>query len=487
MKHLITSEYKELKQIIVHKPSGEQERGIPWSFDHPFFEPFQDQNAISLIEITKDHNELTDFLSSEIGEQNVFTIIQLLTEIFELSDLPQRQKILKDFVGVKDMNKYEQYVTYLNDKNLSLETYPAKEIASDLIEGCPRTWEINNGIVSPSIFPPKRSMMYSRDSSAVLPIGIIINSMSSPWRKWEPAIMRTIYKFHPMFKEDTIILDLLDTQRGVKVDPAILLNWDYILEGGNILVLREDTIAIGVGHRASVYSNRANRLAFELLVHNIFKVDTQNKIQKIYMVNLPDIAGFIHLDTVFNMFGEKSAISMPYVFGYPDRPMRVFTPFIKYIREEMATRKTDLSKLLTEEDIENMGKVEVYTRDMFNKSGEVTRVAQKAKYFIEQLVDDDIVSLNNIVWVGGEEKDHSNSLEYLRVALREQSNQAGNVFTTKPFHVVAYHRNPFTLSLLEKKLHSLSSNALLKKMSSNELRTRGGGPHCLTLPILRNL
>ncbi|MEO0471494.1 MAG: arginine deiminase family protein [Bacteroidota bacterium] len=62
---------------------------------------------------------------------------------------------------------------------------------------------------------------------------------------------------------------------------------------------------------------------------------------------------------------------------------------------------------------------------------------------------------------------------------------AGNVFTIRPYHTLAYHRNPVTTKALEQHMKKLDKQAVLSLMSSNEIRTDNGGPHCLTMPLLR--
>jgi arginine deiminase len=297
--------------------------------------------------------------------------------------------------------------------------------------------------------------------------------------------MRAVFKHHPLFGEDYIVLDLMEQQQKLRIDPTIALAWDYIIEGGNLLVLNEETIAIGVGRRTFQHSKRANRYAFELLVEALFNKDGAKKIQRVYLVNLPDLQGFIHLDTVFNMFGPRAAVVMPYIFGYPRGYDDVLKPLVKRLRQDMAIKKVDLSKLPTVDDFERAGRVEIYTRDLYDKTGRATRVNAESKYFLDQLVEDGLLDLNNVAWVGGNPEDHPNPIEHLRVALREQANQAGNVFTVKPFCSVAYHRNPHTLRALEATMERLSPSAHLERLPSNELVKGSGGPHCLTMPLLR--
>jgi arginine deiminase len=477
----ITSEFTQLHKVMIHIPGAEYERCLPWEGEHPFL----DGNVLSLDELLQEHNQLKAFLVAEIGAENVLTVSNLLAETFAGANGSQRQKILQDLVGPKDKARVDAYTSYLHNHGTSLENYPATELAADLIEGCPRTWDTINGNIPPSIFHPQRGFIFTRDSAAVTPVGVVIAAMGNQLRKDEPAIMRTIFKYHPLFGEESIAVDLSRIQRDLARNDSIALPWDYIFEGGNLLVLSAEALAIGVGRRTSLFSKRTNRAAFELMVKEIFKRDSEKKIQRVYLVNLPDLRGFIHLDTAFNMFGPKSALVMPFIFGHPDPGIEVFLPLVERIRADMASRKLDLRTLPTIEDFEGVGKTEVYAREVFERSGEAARLPVGTKYFLDQLVEDGIVDMNNVVWIGGNPEDHPNPIEHARVALREQIGQGGNIFTVKPFRLVAYHRNRTTLLAMEKKLSKMSADAHIERISSNELRTRHGGPHCLTMPLQR--
>lgn len=483
MKPRITSEHATLKKVLVHTPGAEHDQLIPWEGDHHLMGPMPRVYS----ELQRDHEDLKKFISQEIGQENVLELSWLLEEIFDQADERRRAMILKDTLH----NQAETYVDHLQARGIRLGNYPARKLVRDLICGYPRELRLNNGRLPNIIIPPKREMMWVRDSAATTPCGVMICSMASPRRWPEPTLVRSVFKYHPMFDEGTIFFDMVDFHRQlVEDDTWSGLDTPLLMEGGNVLVLSEDAIAIGVGKHDFLYSNRTTRPAFELLVKKLFEADTDNKLRRVYLVNVPDLRGFIHLDTVFNMVGPKSAIAMPYIFGHPDplveeSPTRVLQRFVGYLRKSMGVNQTDLSRIPSRDMFEHAGKVEVYDRDYIQQNGKVQRLPQPARYFLDQLVEDGLLDMNNITWIGGPMENYVSPYEHLKVALFDQHNMAGNVFTVKPFRTIGYHRNLRTVEALRSQLHALSPDAHLELMSSNEIRTDNGGPHCLTMPLLR--
>ncbi|MCB0838965.1 MAG: hypothetical protein KDD99_19965 [Bacteroidetes bacterium] len=484
MKPVIKSEYQPLKKVLIHSPGEEHSQLIPWEGDHDLMGPI----PRAYEQLQRDHSDLKKFLASEIGAENVLELKELLEDLFEDTDYRNRHALLKDTLH----HKADEYLDHLQARGIRLDKYPKESLVKDLIEGYPRKLVLNNNRLPRIIIPPKREIMWMRDSSATTPCGVIINSMASLRRLPEPTLVRAIFKHHPMFDEGTIFFDMVDFLRQMEEDNTWSgLKPRYLMEGGNILVLSEEVLAIGVGRHDFLYSNRTTRPAFERMIKKLFEADTAKKVKRIYLVNVPDLRGFIHLDTVFNMVGPKSAIMMPYIFGYPkpggpESAKEVLQHFVIWIRRNMGIRQTDLRKIPTTAHFDNAGKVEVYDRDYIEQKGYVTPIPRQVKYFIDQLLEDDLIDLNNVTWIGGDPEDYITPYEHLKYALFEQHNMAGNVFATAPFRAVAYHRNPMTTASLRKKLAKMSPESHLEMMSSNEIRTDNGGPHCLTMPLLRD-
>ncbi len=468
---------------MIHTPGAEHQQLIPWHGDHALMGP----DPRSYRELRRDHGWLRQYISQEIGEENVLELSTLLTEIFEPKDYHLRYKILQDTLH----RLADTYVDHLQARGIKLQNYPAFELVQDLIQGYPRVLNLNNGRLPNIIISPLRELMWMRDPAAVTPAGVLISSMASPRREHEPSLLRTVFKYHALFDEDSIFLDMVEFKRNMEDDDTYCGLLDkFLIEGGDVVVISEDTIAVGVGMHDYFYSDRTTRQGFYLMVKKLFEADNQKRIKRIYLVNVPDLKGFIHLDTVFNMYGPKSAIIMPYIFGYPvpiahHSAKQVFQHFVKWIRGNMGMNRTDLSRIPTEEQFEDAGKVEVYDRDYIEQKGKVERLPQPSRYFIDQLVEDGWLDMDRIVWVGGNPDDYPSPYEHLKVALFDQHNMACNIFTTSPFHVIAYHRNPITLEKLHDKMTILSTKSHLEMMSSNEIRTDDGGPRCLVMPLLR--
>ncbi len=483
MKPRVTSEYTPLKKVLIHTPGEEHNQLIPWKGDHPLM----GSNPRSYLELQKEHGELKNYIVEEIGKENVLELRDLLREVFMDPDYNYRYRVLKDTLYYTA----DTYIDHLQARGIRLDKYDPAALVEDLIQGYPRVLTLNNGRLPKLIIPPKREMMWMRDSSAATPCGMVINAMASSRRIHEPALVRSVFKYHPMFDPDSIFLDMVKFHREMKDDITMSGLYDrHTLEGGNIIVLSEDTIAVGVGRQEYEYANRTTRHGFYLLVKKLFEADTEKKLRRIYLVNVPDLRAFIHLDTIFNMVGPKSAVVMPYVFGHPTpshntSAKEVFQGFVKWLRRSIGVKQTDLSKVPTAEQFEHAGKVEVYDRAEIDKNKKIERMNQPARYFLDQLVTDGLLDLNRITWIGGPMEGYPSPYEHLRVALFEQHNMAGNIFTTKPYHVVAYHRNPVTAKSLDRNLHSYSEDAHLELMRSNEIRTDDGGPHCLTMPLER--
>lgn len=483
MKPTLTSEFNPLKKVLLHTPGPEHKQLIPWDGDHVLMG--SDPRAYQ--ELQQDHAYLKNFISKEIGSENVLELKTLLEEIFEKENYHYRYKVLQDTLHTMA----DTYIDHLQSRGIHLQSYQPAEIVKDLILGYPRSLTLNNGRLPNILIPPQREIMWMRDPAAVTPAGVMISSMARPRRQMEPQLLRTVFKYHPMFDPDTIFLDMVEFFREMNDDPTWSgISNKYLIEGGDVMVLSEDTLAIGVGKDEYIYSDRTSRQGFLLFVEKLLAADKKKKIKRIYQVNVPDLKGFIHLDTVFTMLGPKSAIAMPYIFGQPkpsglSDAKLVLQQFVNWLRKNMGAKRTDLSRIPSAEDFENTGKVEVYDRAYIEKRGKIERTPEHSRYFLDQLVHDGILDSDKIVWIGGNPDDYHSPYEHLMTALFDQHNMAGNIFATQPFHVVAYARNPVTNHILQNHLYNMDPNAHVEFMSSNELRTDDGGPRCLVMPLER--
>lgn len=472
----------DLKRALVHTPGLEIERLIPWGIEHPFSFDVEYTRLTSVM--VEEHKRLVETLKKEIGANNVFELGDLLTDIFELYDSQKRKEILNYALGESVFSMYEDH---LKRNNLDINFRAPQDISMDLIVGYPRIWESNSkGEIEIPIIQPKDGLRHTRDSTFALPSGLAIGAINRLRRKGDAGLIRTIFKYHPQLSTDNCI----DFETEVKI---LSSNYNWMstaslgIEGGNFQVLSEDTIVMGVSYSWSGANYNAQRFAIEKTIELIFLKDPYKRIQRIYVVHIPTVQHFWHLDSVFNMIGPKSAIVMPYIFGYPLPIKQVIYPLVKKIATDLILT-SDYPKeypfyLPDVSSFDHAGLTETYTRTEFDEHQKAIPIRQQGKFFLDVLMDDGFLDYDRIVWAGGDPRDFPNPYEHARVALREQASQACNVFVIRPNWVLAFDHNPYTLTHLEKYLQERQGH--LEKIRGAEQAKSEGGPHCLIADLDR--
>jgi arginine deiminase len=461
------SEYGELEEVLVSAPGLAQEIVLPFEGVHPLFDPL----PISVTEAGNNHAELKKHLQEAVGEKGVRFVGHLLADVLEQTEGLERIKFLRDALGEKTA---ERYISHLAAEGSDIQNYNSRYLLGDILHGYPFP-EIVDGKIPPRILPPRRTLMWTRDPIAITPVGFIVSSMAKARRMEEPALMSAILKHHPDFGEKTIAVDLPSMQERD--------NQRYILEGGNIQIY-DKIVAIGMGSPDADYANRTNDAGAEAATRELFQADKENKIEEIVHVYLPDLPINIHLDSVFNMVGPKSAVAMPYIFGYPEKPEKYIKPLMDHLRSEMLEAGADPCSLPKDTDYSKWGTAKVYTRESLSRADDFESGGREVNFF-DYLVEQGQLDLDKVAWVGGEPDEFMGPIFHLMRAFQEQSSLGANVFTVAPFQTIAYHRNEYTYRSLDKVVSSQSRLGKVMLMSSNELRTMWGGPHCMAMPISR--
>ena len=261
----------------------------------------------------------------------------------------------------------------------------------------------------PFYLDPMPNLYFTRDPAASVGDGLTINKMREPARRRESLFMEYIIKYHPRF---------------VKHNVPIWLDRDYKfpIEGGDELILNEETIAIGVSARTSAK-------AIERLAKNLFS--RQNKIKKVLAIEIPKCRAFMHLDTVFTMVDYDKFTIHPAIQG-PKGNMNIYI-LEKGSDEETLkiTHRTSLMEALKE-----------------------------------------VLGLSELVLIpcgGGD----------VIASAREQWNDGSNTLAIAPGVVVTYDRNYVSNTLLRE--HGIEVIEVL----SSELSRGRGGPRCMSMPIVR--
>lgn len=264
----ITSEVGKLKQVLVHRPGFELENLTPkWLelllFDDiPWLKAAQEEHDLFVTELN--NNGVQVIYLVDLVEQSL--INQQVTELFINQFLVE-----SGIENMKVANKLKKY----------LLSFPKKEMIEKMIAGIEKN-EIK-GLKNmtlqlrmedyPFICKPMPNLYFARDPFSSILDGVSINKMHTNIRARETIFADYIFKYHPNYKD---------------VKKFYSRNDSSSIEGGDILVLNEETLAIGV-------SERTEPNAVELLAKNLFN---NSEINTIVVINIPKVRTFMHLDTV---------------------------------------------------------------------------------------------------------------------------------------------------------------------------------------------
>lgn len=382
----VLSEIGNLKKVLIHRPGREIERLIPDLLDKLLFDD------IPFLKIAqKEHNRFAQILQE--NDVEVVYLEDLLAETLKKEEI--RRKFINQFLnegGVVNNTHRKIIKEYLSELQ-------EKELVIKLMEGIRKKEvpQFKNKTLSnmvnqdyPFLLDPMPNLYFTRDPFATIGDGISLNHMRSETRNRETIFPEYIFKYHPEFGQQKTQFYY---NRYEKTS----------IEGGDILVLNKEVLAVGI-------SQRTDAASVEKLAHNIF---TNNlPFSTILAFQIPSKRAFMHLDTVFTMVDFDKFTIHAEIEG----PLRVFSITEGenndlVIEEEKAVLKDILKKYLKLDDI------------------------------------------NLIRCAGGDYIDGG----------REQWNDGSNTLAIAPGEVIVYSRNYVTNQLLKEngiKIHTMPSSEL---------------------------
>ncbi|MGE5632313.1 MAG: arginine deiminase [Caulobacteraceae bacterium] len=272
----VTSEIGKLKAVLLHKPGKELERLTPDYLRELLFDDIP-----WLRKMRVEHDEFAEVLR-ERGT-HVYYVEDLLSEILENVDV--KRNLINDILlhcHIENPELHELISSYLFDKS-------PKEMAEIAIAGfnkkdlpdVEREYSLSDYVYKdyPLYINPIPNLYFMRDPAAVIGNGICINSMHTDARRREPMLIRYIYEYNPVFKKEY---------------SSVWYNYTlpHSIEGGDILVLGKEVIAIGCSERTSAGG-------IEILARNLFA--SNENLKEVLAVQIPALRAFMHLDTVFTM------------------------------------------------------------------------------------------------------------------------------------------------------------------------------------------
>jgi arginine deiminase len=239
----------------------------------------------------------------------------------------------------------------------------------------------------PFIIDPMPNLYFTRDPFAALGSGVSIHKMMTATRNRETLFGKYIFNYHPTYKDTKLFYDRTE---------------DYSLEGGDILVLNKETIAVGI-------SQRTNPNAIEKFANII--LTEESSFKKVLAIDIPKTRAFMHLDTVFTMVDYDKFTIHP----------NIKSDIVVYV-----LKKIDGKMDITEE-----------------------------RATLEQVLEKELnIDKIKLIKCGGDS---------VIDASREQWNDGSNTLCISPGEVIVYSRNYVTNKILEEegiKIHIMPSSEL---------------------------
>lgn len=268
----VYSEIGPLKKVLLHRPGPEIENMTPQTMHDLLFDD------IPYAEVAmKEHDAFADTLRKEGVE--VLYVADLLAE--SLTDEAVREQFIKRYVQETDNQSpaRAKVITELLRGKKDLEAFTNHIIAgvrTDLFPEIGKETLADYVEQSTIIAQPMPNMYFTRDPLTVIGSGVNVHKMYTNVRNRETLLIEHIFKHHPVYG-----------QKGI---PHWYDREDHFsLEGGDILVLSKDTIAVGISQRTE--TRAIERLAEKLLCE-------ESGYKRILAVDIPKIRAFMHLDTV---------------------------------------------------------------------------------------------------------------------------------------------------------------------------------------------
>mgnify|MGYP001813800780 CR=1 FL=1 len=275
----VTSEIGRLRRVLVHEPGVEVDRMVPPMMEELLFDD------ILFGERARDEHGRFRRLLQVLG-----------IEVVEAADL------LRETLA--DGNAREWLWRMMLPQlppDLRSSIPPDTDEMEAAVVGGLLTHKEGGGIEIGDLFrlAPLPNWCFQRDPQIILGDGIVFSAMATPARWREGLLARAIFRFHPELGSTPVIHDPM------RPEPGHEEFFGYHrprLEGGDVLVLSADVVAIGV-------SERTNALAVDSLARGLSRMEGGPRWLEV--VHLPRRRAYMHLDTVFTPADRDSALAFP--------------------------------------------------------------------------------------------------------------------------------------------------------------------------------
>ncbi|HEY1434409.1 MAG TPA: arginine deiminase family protein [Thermoanaerobaculia bacterium] len=422
----VTSEIGKLKSVLVHLPGPEIDRMVPSMMEELLFDDILYGNRAR-----EEHRRFQQVLGYVADE--VLEIQDLLEEVLLVPE--QRGAVIDDLAKTLGWGP---------DMEARLRDLSAEQLAAALVTGIEKPAPEMASVASELYeLAPIPNYFFQRDPLVVVGERAIRGSMATSARQREPLLSGYVLSLHPRFANPEGGKFWFQEFSADYGKPASYARMRPTLEGGDVLVLRDDLLAIG-------YSERTEKTTIERLAESFKKL--KSPIKRILVVAIPPARSYMHLDTVFTMISQEECL--------------VYGPMILPDGAEEA---------------------DVYECDLTKR--EITWTTEKDLLSALKAQKLDVKPIR----CGGQDP---------IAERREQWTDGANAFALAPGVVLIYDRNEATAAELARAGYTVVDEAdlLLGKeelelwkpskkyvilLAAHELSRARGGPRCMTMPLVR--
>jgi len=282
MTHCVDSEVGRLRTVLLHRPGPELARLTPRNNGSLLFD------AIPWVARAQEEHDAFAAALRQHGV-DVLYLGTLLAETLAVADARAELTELADpRLGDTLRRRVADHLSYLDPEALA-EVLIAGLAHEELRVGAER----GGGLVyrlmhrQDFIIDPLPNLLFTRDSSVWIGNHAAVTSLAMPARRRETSLTGAIYRYHPRFAGTPFVY-------GSELEP---------LEGGDVLLLAPDVLAVGVGERTTPAG--AERLARRVL--------TAGLAHTILVVPIAQERATMHLDTVCTMVDTDTVLMYPQV------------------------------------------------------------------------------------------------------------------------------------------------------------------------------